>query len=71
MRQLRQVNRVLYIILALLLGSFGLHKFYAGKPLAGILYLLFCWSWIPTILTIFDIIVALCKDSDGQGNIWL
>ena len=26
-----QVNKVIYILLALFLGSFGIHKFYAGK----------------------------------------
>ncbi|MEZ2056472.1 NINE protein, partial [Staphylococcus aureus] len=25
-----QVNKVIYILLALFLGSFGIHKFYAG-----------------------------------------
>ncbi len=26
-----QVNKVIYILLALFLGSFGIHKFYAGR----------------------------------------
>ena len=26
-----EVNKVIYILLAVFLGSFGIHKFYAGK----------------------------------------
>ena len=37
-----QVNKVIYILLALFLGSFGIHKFYAGKNMQGILHLIFC-----------------------------
>lgn len=42
-----QVNKVIYILLALFLGSFGIHKFYAGKNMQGILHLIFCWTGIP------------------------
>jgi hypothetical protein len=37
------------IILALLLGGIGVHKFYLDKPGAGIFYLLLCWTFIPVI----------------------
>ena len=33
------VNKALYIVLAILLGSFGIHKFYAGKVGTGIVFL--------------------------------
>ena len=36
----RKVNKVIYCVLALFLGGFGVHKFYAGKNIAGIMYLL-------------------------------
>ena len=42
----KTVNKVIYCLLALLLGGIGAHKFYAGKIAAGILYLLFFWTCI-------------------------
>ena len=42
------------ILLALLLGGFGAHKFYVRRNTAGALYLLFCWTGIPTILGLID-----------------
>lgn len=63
------VNKVAYCLLALFLGGIGVHKFYAGKTGAGICYLLFCWTFIPLILSLIDLIVGLCKRSDSNGNI--
>lgn len=47
-------NNKIYGILALFLGTFGVHKFYAKKYKSGIKYLIFCWTFIPTILSIID-----------------
>ncbi|MBK4736223.1 TM2 domain-containing protein [Noviherbaspirillum sp. DKR-6] len=38
------------VLLAALLGDFGLHRFYLGQPVAGVLYLLFCWTGVPGVL---------------------
>ena len=35
-------------------GWFGLHEFYLRNYLSGTLYLLFCWSFIPLILSVID-----------------
>jgi TM2 domain-containing membrane protein YozV len=37
------------VLLAALLGDFGLHHFYLGQPFLGMLYLLLCWTGIPGI----------------------
>lgn len=51
-------------LLAFFLGGLGVHKFYEGKIGIGILYLLFCWTYIPGLIAIIDIIVILCKSGD-------
>ena len=40
-------NKALYVAMALLFGSFGVHKFCAGRVWMGILYFLFSWTFIP------------------------
>lgn len=44
------VNKVAYCLLALFLGGFGAHKFYSGKTGMGILYIVFCWTAIPSFV---------------------
>lgn len=42
------------VILALLLGGFGAHKFYMGKVGQGVLYLLFVWTFIPALVALIE-----------------
>ena len=63
------VDKVVYCILAGLVGSFGIHKFYAGRIGKGLLYLIFCWTYIPLILSIIDLIKAILTPSDVNGKI--
>jgi len=43
-------NRAIAVVLALVLGSFGAHKFYLGSVGLGVVYLLLCWTFIPGII---------------------
>lgn len=65
----KPVNKIAYAVLAIFLGSFGVHKFYSGKTGLGILYLLFCWSTILGIIGFIEGIFALFKPADENGNI--
>ena len=60
-------NKVVAGILALLVGGLGIHKFYLGRPGMGIVYLLFCWSGIPSILGFIEGIIYLVS-SDAEFN---
>ncbi len=52
-------------VLCFLLGAFGGHKFYLGKTGMGFLYLIFCWTWVPCIISVIDFIILLCM-SDAE-----
>lgn len=54
-------------LFALFLGSFGIHKFYLRRVGLGILYLLFCWTFIPSVLGFIDAILLLIM-SDEDFN---
>ena len=52
-------------LLALFLGGFGIHKFYLGRYVQGIFYLLFCWTYIPGIIAFFEAISYFVQDSES------
>ena len=54
-------NKWVAFFLCLFLGGIGAHKFYEGKIVMGILYLLFCWTYIPVAISIVDLIIILGK----------
>jgi len=47
-------SRLVAALLAFFLGTFGIHKFYLGQTGWGILYLLFCWTAIPTVVSLIE-----------------
>ncbi|WP_374465327.1 TM2 domain-containing protein [Chryseobacterium sp.] len=46
-------------LLAFFLGGFGIHRFYLGQNVMGILYLVFCWTFIPALIALFDFFVFI------------
>lgn len=65
----RTVNKIAYALIAIFIGDFGIHRFYAGKWLSGIVYLLFFWTFIPGLIAFIEGIIALTRRDDGYGNI--
>jgi TM2 domain-containing membrane protein YozV len=55
-------SRITAGILALLLGGLGVHKFYLGKIGLGIVYILFCWTFVPAIIAFVEGIIYLVQD---------
>ena len=58
-------DRVVAALLAFLLGGLGVHKFYLGKTGQGILYLLFCWTFIPSVVAFFEAILLVLMEKDA------
>ena len=52
-------DRMVAGIFAILLGTFGIHKFYLNDMGMGVLYLLFFWSGIPSLVGLIEGILYL------------
>lgn len=57
---IRQKSKGVFLVLALLLGGVGVHRFYLGSWIWGLLYFAFCWTYIPLYVAIIEFIVYLC-----------
>jgi TM2 domain-containing membrane protein YozV len=55
------------ILLCWFLGGIGVHKFYLGESGAGVLYLLFFWTFIPAIIAFFEFFILIFM-SDAEFN---
>jgi len=57
-------SKLAAVLFAFFLGSFGFHKFYLGQTGMGILYLLICWTFIPSVLGVIEGILLLIMSDD-------
>ncbi|MFK6999721.1 TM2 domain-containing protein [Flavobacterium oreochromis] len=58
-------SKITAILLTLFLGGIGIHKFYLGQSFKGLLYLFFCWTFIPSILAFIDFTVLLLMSQNS------
>ena len=58
-------ERMVAVLLAFFLGGFGAHKFYLGQGGLGVIYLLFCWTFIPALVAMVEGIIYLTM-SDSE-----
>ena len=58
-------SRTTAAILAFFLGGIGVHKFYLGRTGSGILYLLFCWTFIPMFIAFVEFIIYLTMSDEA------
>ena len=68
-KELRPVNRKKYLLLALFTGWMGGHRFYARQWVVAVLYLALFWTGFPLAMTIIDLLAAIPKEADKNGNI--
>lgn len=60
-----------YIILLLLTGWMGGHRYYQGRWRLGILYTLLCWTGIPIALSVTDFMEVVPIQANADGMIKL
>jgi len=58
------ISKLALLLITFFLGGLGGHKFYTKKYLAGTLYLLFFWTYIPTLVAIVEFIIYACKSEE-------
>jgi TM2 domain-containing membrane protein YozV len=46
------------LLLTFFLGGLGGHRFYMGQVVVGLLYLLFCWTFIPAIMAFIELFLV-------------
>ncbi len=64
-------NRGVAIVVCFFLGGLGIHKFYLGQNLAGIVYLLFSWTLIPGLIAFVEFFMLLFmsdREFDAKFN---
>ncbi|NIQ96043.1 MAG: NINE protein [Desulfuromonadales bacterium] len=57
-------NKVALLVITFFLGGLGGHKFYLRKYLQGVLYLLFCWTAIPSLIALVEFIIYCFKSEE-------
>jgi len=50
----RKKSKVVAVVLALVLGNGGIHQFYLRRPIWGIVYLVFCWTFVPAVIALIE-----------------
>lgn len=58
-------SRVTAALIAFFLGGIGIHRFYLRQTGLGILYLVFFWTFIPSIIAFIDFIVLLLMSDEA------
>ena len=53
---MKSKDRFLVLVLTFLFGGIGIHRLYLGQITNFVLMLLFSWTFIPTLIAIYDFI---------------
>lgn len=60
-------DKTVAILLCFFMGAFGVHKFYLGQNVWGVLYLIFFWTFIPGIVAFFEFFILIFM-SESEFN---
>ncbi len=56
-------NKTALLLLTAFLGFVGIHKFYLRQYVQGVLFLLFCWTLLPGLISVVEFIIYAASDS--------
>src|SRR5687768_341728 len=62
--QRQPVSKTVLLLLTFFTGGLGGHKFYLRKYWQGALYLLFFWTYIPTLVALIEFVVYAFTSSE-------
>lgn len=68
-RTKHKVNKKKYILLCLLLGWCGGHRYYEKRYWLAAFYTLFFWTVVPFFLCVTDLLIVLPMKADENGDI--
>ena len=63
-KKLRDLNHISAGLLAVFLGGVGGHKFYCRKYVWAVVFVIFCWTSVPSIIGLIEGIVYLIMDDE-------
>jgi len=63
-KQRGMINKPALLVVTFFLGGLGVHKFYTGRNLQGVLYILFCWTGIPSLISLIEFIIYASTSSE-------
>lgn len=61
---MKPANKVALVLITFFVGAFGGHKHYVKKHGIGILYLLFCWTLITSLVALIEFIIYIVKSEE-------
>ncbi len=68
-REKHAVNKKKYLLLCLLTGWIGGHRYYEKRYKLAVVYTVLFWTVIPFFLCVTDFLIALPMQADDDGNI--
>jgi|GEM_PF-1351105 len=65
----KKLSKAVLLLITFFTGGIGGHKFYVGKTMQGILYLVFFWTSIPGFIALIEFFIYACtKENDLQDK---
>lgn len=68
-KQPHRVNKKIYLLLTLLAGWMGGHRYYERRFILGVVYTAFCWTGVPFVMCLLDLFAVLPIKVDASGKI--